>query len=59
MKMINLAIYRKILKSLIDEELNFVSQGIDGTYVRAGVGNQFVIKKEDEKFYICTLEAIE
>ena len=43
----------------IDEELNFVSQGIDGTYVRAGVGNQFVIKKEDEKFYICTLEAIE
>lgn len=43
----------------IDEELNFVSQGIDGTYVRAGVGNQFVIKKEDEKYYICTLEAIE
>lgn len=42
----------------IDEELNFVSQGIDGTYVRSGVGNQFVIKKDDDKFYICTLEAI-
>lgn len=42
----------------IDEKLNFVSQGIDGTYVRAGVGNQFVIKKDDDKFYICTLEAI-
>ena len=42
----------------IDKDLNIISSSIEGISVRSGVGSQFVIKKDDEKFYICTLEKI-